>query len=72
MPRLTNDELMFLRWLRTNGGAASLASSAGPGFVQRLLSAGYITNQPDPSRSGTIQLRLTANGYEALGLHGHG
>ena len=72
MPRLTSDELMFLRWLRTNGGAGSLASSAGPDLVQRLLSAGYITNQPDPSRSDTMRLRLTANGYEALGLHGHG
>jgi hypothetical protein len=63
---------MFLRWLRSNGGAASLASSARPDFVHRLLSGGYITNDPDPIRSETMQLRLTAQGYEVLGLHGHG
>ena len=72
MPRLTSDELMFLRWLRTKGGAASLASSTSPDFLQRLVSAGYIVKQPVLSVSETMQLRLTANGYEVLGLHGHG
>jgi hypothetical protein len=72
MLNITRDELTFLRWLRTNGGTASLAISAGPDLIQRILSAGYITNERDPIRIETMHFSLTAQGYEVLGLHGHG
>lgn len=71
MLNLTRDELTFLRWLRTNGGTASLAISE-PDLIRRILSAGYITNERDPIRIETMHFSLTAQGYEVLGLHGHG
>jgi hypothetical protein len=72
MLKLSKDELMFLRWLRTNGGKASLPRSpALYDLVQRILAGGLVTEEP-VVRSETTHLTLTAQGYEALGLHGHG
>jgi hypothetical protein len=71
MPKLSKDELMFLRWLRTNGGKASLPKSpALYDLVQRILATGFVTGAPVYSE--TNHFTLTAQGYEALGLHGLG
>ena len=70
MLKLTRDELAFLRWLRTNGGKASLARSIGLDVTHRILSAGYITSETDAVRSEPVHYTLTQQGYEALGAHG--
>ena len=72
MLKLSKDELMFLRWLRTNGGKASLPKSpALYDLVQRILATGFVTGEP-VVYSETNHFTLTAQGYEALGLHGLG
>jgi hypothetical protein len=70
MLKLTRDELTFLRWLRTNGGKASLARSIGLEVTHRILSAAYITGEVDTVGSDSAHYTLTAAGYEALGLYG--
>ena len=73
MLKLRKDELMFLRWLRTNGGTASLPKSAIiDDLAQRILTSGYITREPSTAHSAKIIFTLTAQGYEALSVHGHG
>jgi len=72
MVKLTRDELAFLRWLRVNGGQGSLADFSEADLTNRMLSMGYITSGPDTARPKAVHFTLTAQGYEALGLHGHG
>jgi hypothetical protein len=71
MVKLSKDELMFLRWLRTNGGKASLPAVID-NLAQRILTSGYITREPAAAHYETILFTLTAQGYEVLSLHGHG
>ena len=69
MLKLTKDEITFLRWLRTNGGQASLSGMIKPGSADRVISAGYIAAEADAHRPGTVRYTLTDDGREALGLY---
>jgi hypothetical protein len=70
MLKLNRDELTFLRWLRTNGGKASLAKSIRLDVTHRILPAGYITIEMDMARSDSVHYTLTEQGHEALGAYG--
>ena len=69
MLKLTKDEIAFLRWLRTNGGTASLTGKIKPGFTDRGISARYVSTEGDAYRPDTVRYTLTEHGREALGLY---
>jgi hypothetical protein len=68
MLKLTKEEIAFLRWLRTNGGTASL-SNIPTGFTERVIGTRYVLAEPDAYRPGTARYVLTEHGREALGLY---
>ena len=49
MLKLTKEEIAFLRWLRTNGGTASL-SNIPTGFTERVIGTRYVLAEPDAYR----------------------
>ena len=67
--RLTQDELAFLRWLRTNGGKASLSGKIKANFAGRVIAARYVVSEADAYRADTVHYTLTEHGHEALGVH---
>jgi hypothetical protein len=69
MLKLTKDEIAFLRWLRTNGGTASLSGPLKAGSMDRIVSAAYIIVEADAHRQGRVRYTLTEHGHEAFGLY---
>ena len=69
MLKLTQDEIAFLRWLRTNGGKASLSGKIKANFADRVIAARYVVSEADASRADTVHYTLTEHGHEALGVH---
>jgi hypothetical protein len=69
MLKLTNDEIVFLRWLRTNGGHGSLSGKIKPGSADRVVTAEYVVAVVDANSPDTVRYTLTVHGLEALGLY---
>ena len=69
MLKLTKDEVAFLRWLRTNGGKASLSGKIKANFADRVIGARYVVSEADAHRPDTVDYILTEHGHEALGVH---
>ena len=69
MLKLTQNEIAFLRWLRTNGGKASLSGKIKANFADRVIAARYVVSEADAYRADTVHYTLTEHGHEALGVH---
>jgi hypothetical protein len=65
--RLNNNEIVFLRWLRTNGGQGIISTQSELHSAQQLIMAGYVKKAHPPD---SIIYTLTDLGREALALEG--
>ena len=57
MLKLTQNEIAFLRWLRTNGGKASLSGKIKANFADRVIAARYVVSEADAYRANTVHYR---------------